>query len=307
MSYFDRVRRAAAGAVSELERRGVDRRFLQLGGPGDPDVAPSIPTEARSEFLANRAMGDWAEQTLADAIRRTRNDWKVVHYGDADRIAAGAPGFRQFFLERIEEVRLHGKRPDLLVFPRDTRIDDDVTAVPLSELRDQVRHALGAIEVRSSKFEALRYMARRKADREAGARTGRESPSFTVKVEDLKVVYRWLENHDVPECYCQVFFDSVFAINILTILDIIAAGRGFTIENPAKNQAKATMMIPITSGRQVGTFTSLPRFEVGERVSQLGRHDAYVIPVGGTLELDVAALEAVMLGAPLRPDGSRPR
>lgn len=296
MNYFERVQEAAARAKIELIRRGVESRLLLFGGPGVQGKPIHIPTDARSEFLANRAMGDWAERTLADAIRKTRPAWRVVHYGDMDRIAAGHEGFKEFFKARAEEVRLHGKRPDLLVFSRDIAVADDVSADALVELRDTVRKAIGSIEVRSSKFEALKYMAKRMADLEKGIKGGRAAPSFTIKVEDLKVVYRWLEGHRIPEIYCQVFFDSVFAINMVSILETIGSGAGFAIENPAKNQEKATIMIPITTGSQVGAFMTIPQFEVGHRRTDLGRHDAFVIPVGGDLELDVEALERVLLG-----------
>ena len=54
---------------------------------------------------------------------------------------------------------------------------------------------MAAVEVRSSKFEALTYMKVRKEQRAAGKTKARETPSFTVKVEDLVIVYRWLERH----------------------------------------------------------------------------------------------------------------
>ena len=138
-----------------------------------------------------------------------------------------------------------------------------------------MKQAAAAIEVRSSKFEALTYMAVRQRQREAGNSTGRETPSFTVKVEDLIIVYRWLERHGVPQTYCQVFFDSVFAINFLDIFATIASGTGYAIETPTKSQEKATIMIPITRGVQVGTATALPSFAAEHRVTALGRHDAY--------------------------------
>jgi hypothetical protein len=81
-----------------------------------------------------------------------------------------------------------------------------------------------------------------------------------VKVEDLVIVYRWLERHCVPQSYCQVFFDSVFAVNFLDIFSTIGSGRSFTIETPEKSQEKATIMIPITSGTQIGRATAIPTF-----------------------------------------------
>ena len=158
-----------------------------------------------------------------------------------------------------------------------------------------VKRAVASIEVRSSKFEALRYMAVRQKQRDNGNKSGRETPSFTVKVEDLVVVYRWLERHRVPQSYCQVFFDSVFAINFLNIFDTIASGEGYSIETPAKSQEKSTIMIPITRGAQVGKATSLPTFAAEHRITELGRHDAYVVPQGGGFELDAAAMRKVLL------------
>lgn len=99
----------------------------------------------------------------------------------------------------------------------------------------------------------------RQKQRDEGGTTGRDTPSFTVKVEDLVIVYRWLERHRVPQSYCQVFFDSVFAINFLDIFATIASGTGFSIETPAKSQEKATIMIPITRGLQVGNRNNHPR------------------------------------------------
>ena len=154
--------------------------------------------------------------------------------------------------------------------------------------------SVGRCPARSSKFDALTYMAVRKSQRDAGMKTGRETPSFTVKVEDLVIVYRWLEQNHVLESYCQVFFDSVFAINFLDIFAIVGSGRGFTIETPEKSQEKATIMIPITSGKQVGRATSMPTFAAEHRVTELGRHDAYVVPQGGGLELDAPATRRVL-------------
>jgi hypothetical protein len=111
----------------------------------------------------------------------------------------------------------------------------------------------------------------------------------------LRIVYRWLERYRKPQTYCQVFFDSVFAVNFLNIFEIVASGEGFQIETPAKSQEKATITIPITSGVQVGHFTSLPQFKASVRVTRLGRHDAYVVPTGGCLKVDGRLLEQVLL------------
>ncbi len=295
-SYFARLKGTLDGVATNLRAKGIHERHLSFGGEGTvPERKPTVPTDARSEFLANRAMGDWAEQMLAKAIDRAFPEWLVVQYGDTNRIAAGHPGFRASYLAGLEGTRQFGKRPDLLLFPAKAAVATDLSTQSHAETESLVKQAIAAIEVRSSKFEALTYMRVRQQQRAAGKTTARETPSFTVKVEDLLIVYRWLERHGVPQSYCQVFFDSVFAINFLDIFAIIGSGSGFTIDTPKKSQEKATIMIPITSGAQIGRATAIPTFAAEHRVTELGRHDAYVVPQGGGFELDVAATKRVLL------------
>jgi hypothetical protein len=240
-------------------------------------------------------MGDWAEDMLSSALARTLPEWAVVRYGNTDRIAAGHPEFKTRYLAGLDGTRVFGKRPDLLLFPTALSVDRDLSEHSYLQTEPIVNQALAAIEVRSSKFEALKYMKVRQEQREAGLASGRDAPSFTVKVEDLIIVYRWLERHRVPQSYCQVFFDSVFAINFLAIFTMIGSGSGYSIEAPAKSQEKATIMIPITKGTQIGTATSLPSFTAEQRVTKLGRHDAFVVPTGGGFLLDAAAVRQVLL------------
>lgn len=295
-SYFARLKSTLEGVVENLRAKGIVERHLAFGGEGQPPSRkPTVPTDARSEFLANRAMGDWAERMLSTAFVRALPEWKTVQYGSTDRIAAGHSEFKTRYLAGLEETRQFGKRPDLLFFPAGASVDADVSERSHADTESLVKQSVAAVEVRSSKFEALTYIAVRKRQREAGKSTGRETPSFTVKVEDLVIVYRWLDRHRVPQSYCQVFFDSVFAINFLDIFTTIGSGNCFTIETPKKSQEKATIMIPITIGTQIGHANAIPTFAAEHRVTELGRHDAYVIPQGGGFELDAEAAKKVLL------------
>ena len=294
--YVERLKATLAGVVAELTAKGIEVRHLTFGGEGvKPLRKPRAPTDARSEFLANRAMGDWAETMLTRALVSALPEWKVAQYGNTDRIAAGHTEFKTRYLAGVEETRVFGKRPDLLLFEAGFAVDGDLSEPGHAETEAAVKRAVVAIEVRSSKFEALKYMALRQRQRDAGNASGRETPSFTVKVEDLVIVYRWLERHRVPQSYCQVFFDSVFAINFLEIFGTIASGSGYSIETPAKSQEKATIMIPITRGLQVGKATGLPTFAAEHRVTELGRHDAYVVPQGGGFVLEAGKVRQVLL------------
>ena len=240
----------------------------------------------------------WAigrKSMLTAALLAAFPEWKVARYGESDRIAAGHPEFKSRYLAGLEETRVYGKRPDLLLFPAAFADYSDLTGRSHAETEPRVKQAISAVEVRSSKFEALTYMAARQRQRDSGMTGARQTPSFTVKVEDLVIVFRWLERHRVPQSYCQVFFDSVFAINFLDIFASIASGDGYRIETPAKSQEKATIMIPITRGSQVGKATSLPTFAAEHRVTELGRHDLYVVPQGGGFVLEAQRLRQVLL------------
>lgn len=66
---FERIELAKENVISTLKDKGVQERYLNFGGIGDqPAKRPTAPTDARSEFLANRAMGDWAENVLSKAL-----------------------------------------------------------------------------------------------------------------------------------------------------------------------------------------------------------------------------------------------
>lgn len=291
MNYFKIIEAEKDKLCKVLIEKKIKEEHLAFGQLTDFTKPTRFPTDARSEFLANRAMGDWAEEILAESIRNAMPEYTAVHYGESDRIAAGDEGFKEFYTQRLEAVHRYGKRPDLLVMPKDIGCDQDISSIKTPDLIDIVNNSSFSIEVRSSKFEALTYISvRDKEYKETGRKPSQLAPNFTIKVEDLLVVYRWLSLHDCPQIYCQVFYDSVFAINFIDIFRTIASGEGFKIETPAKSQLKSTIMIPITSGDKVADFREPPTFKADLRVTRLGRYDAYVVPTGGEIELNTQAL-----------------
>ena len=299
MSYFEEVQIAAEQVIAIMNAKGYR---LSFGGEGEVKKKIYVPTDARSEFLANRALGDWAEKSLAAALREAAPAWSVAHYGQSDDISAGDEGFRVFYLGQLELVRKYGKRPDLLVFDSKEVISEyegfDISMLDFEVLDSLARKALTSIEVRSSKVEALKYMDARRQDRLVGKSNSstRDTPSFTLKIEDLVIVYRWMERYRLSQSYCQVFFDSVWAINVLDMLRWVVNNK-FKVENPDKSQGKATILIPITAGKEIGRFKKVPDQRVHPKVNRLGRHDSYIEPVfePGNLVLDFNALKQVVL------------
>ena len=95
-------------------------------------IAPiKIPQPARSEFLENRAQGDWAEVVLAHAIGNA--GLAVTHYGASDDIQSDEAGFAEFFKAQIRDVRAFGKRPDLLIRTAATSWPVSVSHLPAAQ------------------------------------------------------------------------------------------------------------------------------------------------------------------------------
>jgi vacuolar-type H+-ATPase subunit E/Vma4 len=111
------------------------------------------PTVANSEFLTNKEQGDWAEQIVFTAINENSPDYVAVKYGRSESLAAGDPGYQQFYQQYQDELNSIGKKPDLLIF-RKTDISEKILNLNDDET---VSKAIVAIEVRSSSFLANRY------------------------------------------------------------------------------------------------------------------------------------------------------
>ena len=111
------------------------------------------PTMASSDFLTNKEQGDWAEQIVLNAVNTHSTEYCAVQYGRSDNLAAGDPGFTEFYSEYQNELNSIGKKPDLLIFRRSDALDTDRLDID----DDIVRKAIAAIEVRSSSFLANKY------------------------------------------------------------------------------------------------------------------------------------------------------
>jgi hypothetical protein len=91
------------------------------------------------------------------------------------------------------------------------------------------------------------------------------------------------------QIYAQVFFDVVYAINVLDIFEYIAGANRVRVDEPQRSR-KVTIFVPITNGHPVGKLVEYPKFEVIDRTTANGRHDIYARPTGGRYEVDGLAL-----------------
>jgi type II restriction enzyme len=119
----------------------------------------------------------------------------------------------------------------------------------------------------------------------------RDYLSITPKVEDIKVVYKWIETFSIPHYYFQVFFDKVYGISFEQILRIISDpdndGVIFSVERDTKNQNKTTIKINSKTGLQIAYKVDEPAHKSVRREMERGRLLFYVTFEGGTAYLDL--------------------
>ena len=119
----------------------------------------------------------------------------------------------------------------------------------------------------------------------------RDYLSITPKVEDIKVVYKWIETFNVPHFYFQVFFDKVYGISFEQILAIISDSNNegiiFSVETDTKNQNKTTIKINSKSGTPIASKVEEPIHESVRKEMDRGRLLFYVTFKGGIAYLDV--------------------
>lgn len=126
----------------------------------------------------------------------------------------------------------------------------------------------------------------------------RDYLSITPKVEDIKVVYKWIETFNVPHFYFQVFFDKIYGISFEQILNIISNsdndGVIFSVESDTKNQNKTTIKIKSKEGIEIASRVDEPEHQSIRKEMDRGRLLFYVTFKGGTAYLDVDNLKSIL-------------
>jgi len=123
----------------------------------------------------------------------------------------------------------------------------------------------------------------------------RNSLSITPKVEDLKVVHKWIMTYNVPHFYIQVFFDKVYGISFQHILELISNSeledKRYFIEQDTKNQNKTTIKIPSQDGTCLAHTVTEPNHRSVRKELNRGRLLFYVKFDGGEACLDTNNFE----------------
>lgn len=118
----------------------------------------------------------------------------------------------------------------------------------------------------------------------------RNTLSITPKVEDLKVVHKWIMTYNVPHFYVQVFFDKIYGVSFKHILELISnpdlEDDKYFIEQDTKNQNKTTIKIPSQDGTCLAQAVIEPEHHSVRKELYKGRLLFYVKFDGGEAYLD---------------------
>ena len=255
------------------------------------DRKRNAPTGVGSEFLMNRALGDWAENQVLKALEEKFQEYVPTKYGNSDNIVAGDPNFKLFFQGYVNELIQLGKRPDILIFQKgESRgISPDISNEKTNLLNDLVRKASYGIEVRSSKISVKKYNQFKKQNK--GKNSSRNELSITPKVEDLPLVVKWITTFGVPHYYFQVCLDEVYGISFRRILEfVLNSEKKGIVERNRNNAEKATIHVPFSMATKIGEFKEKVNFDLEIYEDERGRINPYAIPKDGKLDLEKEAL-----------------
>ena len=233
--------------------KNIPRQTLDLTVPRKRSKPPS---QAFSDFTIHREQGYWAERMLAAGLSEAvGSDYDIVKYGKSDTIIAGQDGFKEFYEQYQDELDAVGKKPDVLVFRKNVVDKADISMMDIQEHAGVVGNAVIGIEIRSSSFLAKKYRQKNKSE-------PKKFMSFTVKIEDMQAVMRWVEAYNVRHYYAQVFFDEIYMISFKRILETIRDHAGdktvYRIEKNQRNQSKTTAYINISQGVNIGEIKTPP-------------------------------------------------
>ena len=284
MSYKEDINELFNEVSKKLIAWGISEKIVSLKYI---DRKRTAPTGAGSEFLMNRALGDWAENQVLNALASGFQDYLPTKYGNSDNIIAGDPNFKLFFQAYVKELGEYGKRPDILIFQKNKSegVSYDISNLETKTLNDLIKKASYAIEVRSSKTKVKKYNYFKKQNK--GSNSFRKELSITPKVEDLPLVVKWITTFGVPHYYFQVCLDEVYGISFRRILEfVLNSGKKGIVERNRNNAEKATIHVPFSKAMKIGEFKEDVNFDLEIYEDERGRTNPYAIPKDGKLELD---------------------
>lgn len=121
----------------------------------------------------------------------------------------------------------------------------------------------------------------------------RNSLSITPKVEDLKVVHKWIMTYNVPHFYVQVFLDKVYGVSFQHILELVSnpdlEDVAYSVITHDKDNNKTEIEIDLKQCLSVGDVKELPTMFTKETSNKKASYTCFE---GGHIIVDIKKMIA---------------
>ena len=266
-----------------------------------------------SDFLMRWAQGRWSEEIVWRAFSQTEH-FGIVPYGPST-VAPEDPRQLEVFFETMDRVAGEGKRPDLLLYDKESfnwarttleqRIGniEKVAETPSVQLEDVIVRACAAFEVENSLWvtEKMPGFGKPFGRYIRGKNKGRLKPAgiiptVIVKAEDIPRLQQWEQTFKVPIYIVHIFYDRGYFIRFSDLLALLDSGelvmetQRYTNPDGTSATPKQIVKAPYIFCRELGTVAGpnlLPRTFIDKN----GKVMTYVTFDGGELELSQAVFE----------------
>jgi hypothetical protein len=266
-----------------------------------------------SDFLMRWAQGRWSEDIVVRSLNQT-DRYRVLPFGPST-VAPDDPRELEAFFERMDAISIEGKRPDLLLYARDTfqwavqllaeRLGraEIVPEIPASQIDDVIRRARAALEIENSLWvtEKMPGFGKPFSRYTRGARKGQLKPAgivptIIVKEEDIPRLRQWEADYGVPLYVVHIFFDRGYFVRFRDILAMLEAGdvgfeaQRFTNPDGTAAASKNVVKVPYVLCKEFGTVSG-PTLVPRTFVDRNGKVMTYVTFQGGTISLSPSVFQ----------------
>lgn len=187
-----------------------------------------MPPPRGLDFLIRNEQGRWAEELVIETINN-ETDFKAVRYGVSKAVIVGSYDKWVEYWEKYQSVERYGKRPNVLIFRKDTfrefeeelkRHSDsfgDTSLIPEEIWENYVRKAACALEVEMSLWKASRMPDK---DMKLPLRKLNViAPMIWVKEEDAIKLESWMKRYNKLIYVIQVFYDLAYIASLQLIIN----------------------------------------------------------------------------------------
>ncbi len=260
-----------------------------------------------SDFFMRWSQGRWAEEVVVEAINRSR-DLVALPYGPSV-IAPDDPAELETFFDRIDEIAKEGKRPDLLIYDKQTFTQisveingtlgsvEKVAETPSSKLRNIITKAKIALEVENSLWvtrkmpgygkEPMKY---KKGKRTGSLKFPGPVPTAIIKMEDISRLIEWEKKFKIPIYVVHIFFDYGYCIRFTEALNflkeklILPETQKYTNPDGTAATPKEILKVPYVLCQELGEVET-PDLKPKAFIDKNGKVMTYVTFEGGKLNI----------------------